>query len=262
MRDEWPLVSVIIPTCDRPHLLPIALACYREQTYPRRELLVVDDGQIYPADEAAVVAAGGRVLRAAPGTPLGTKLNLGAEAARGTYCQKMDDDDWYAPRFIETLHAAVRDDAQIVCRPTIAALKGFLFFDLARWELRRSLEFTIPGATLFFAREDWRARPFRAVRSDEDVWFVLDQLGQGGTMLPIVRIGLFVAVRHRGSGGRDHTWTHQGSGLLLDDHLRQRPRYKGGPEAVLPAWALARYRAIRDRMRGGAMPAAAEVTPR
>ena len=33
---------------------------------------------------------------------LGTKLNLGCEAARGKICMKMDDDDWYAPRYLET----------------------------------------------------------------------------------------------------------------------------------------------------------------
>src|SRR5688500_4978455 len=94
-----PLVSVILTTRDRPRLLSVALACYRHQTYPNRELVVVDDGAEFPADAAAVAAVGGRLVRAEPGTPLGSKLNQGASVAQGLLCQKMDDDDWYAPRF-------------------------------------------------------------------------------------------------------------------------------------------------------------------
>src|SRR5581483_2994562 len=97
---DRPFVSVLLTTRDRPRLLPVALACYRQQTYPNRELIVVDDGGRVPADRSAVEAVGGRLLRVAPGAWLGEKLNVGAEAARGALCQKMDDDDWYGPDFL------------------------------------------------------------------------------------------------------------------------------------------------------------------
>jgi glycosyltransferase involved in cell wall biosynthesis len=84
-RHEAPLISVVMATRDRPRLLPVALACYQHQTYPRRELIVVDDGDEFPADAALVAAAGGRLIRVAPGTPLGTKLNAGVEAAKGRF---------------------------------------------------------------------------------------------------------------------------------------------------------------------------------
>src|SRR5262249_4001230 len=74
VRDA-PLVSVILTTRDRPRFLAVALACYRRQTYPHRELIVVDDGDDFPADEARIAAVGGRLLRVEPGTPLGAKLN-------------------------------------------------------------------------------------------------------------------------------------------------------------------------------------------
>ena len=95
-----PLVSVVLPTRDRPRLLSIALACYARQTYQNRELIVVDDGDSAPVDAAAVEAVGGRVLRVPPGLALGSKLNVGIEQARGAFIQKMDDDDFYAPTFI------------------------------------------------------------------------------------------------------------------------------------------------------------------
>src|SRR5690242_2387584 len=102
-----PLVSVILTTRDRPRLFSLALAYYRYQSYANRELIVVDDGEQYPADAAAVADAGGRLIRVTPGTKLGAKLNHGVEQARGDWCQKMDDDDWYAPGFLEAMVAGV-----------------------------------------------------------------------------------------------------------------------------------------------------------
>src|SRR5262245_3924342 len=72
-----PLVSAILTTRDRPRLLSIALNCYARQTYWARELIVIDDGEVFPADAAAVEAVGGRLIRVEPGTLLGTKLNRG-----------------------------------------------------------------------------------------------------------------------------------------------------------------------------------------
>ena len=49
-----PLVSVVLPTRDRPRLLPLALEWYRRQTYANRELVVVDDGEDHPVAAEAV----------------------------------------------------------------------------------------------------------------------------------------------------------------------------------------------------------------
>ncbi len=264
MQRSHPLVSVILTTRDRPRLLAIALACYRHQTYPRRELIVVDDGHRFPADADAVAAVGGRLIRVEPGTPLGTKLNRGVEVARGPLCQKMDDDDWYAPRFMETMISSLLESRREVCRPAIAFLMPFLFFDVARWEVRRSVDANAPGATLFFAREEWEARPFRPVRYDEDVWFLLDQTSAGVGVVPVRALELFLAVRHQGAGrDRGHTWTHQGDGEQLEAYMARRPPYQGGPEALLPDWALAFYRKLRRDLMGSpaAGPAADPARP-
>jgi glycosyltransferase involved in cell wall biosynthesis len=246
---DWPSVSVILTTRDRPRFLAVALACYQHQTHSRRELIVVDDGDAFPADEASVAAVGGRLLRVEPGTPLGAKLNHGLEAARGPLCQKMDDDDWYAPRFLETMISSVLESRREVCRPSLAFLMPFLFFDVARWEVRRSVDANAPGATLLFGREEWEARPFRPVRFDEDVWFLLDQTDAGVTAVPVRALECFLAVRHQGAGrDRGHTWTHQGNGERLEAYMARRPLHEGGPEALLPAWALAFYRALRREL--------------
>jgi glycosyltransferase involved in cell wall biosynthesis len=240
---------VILTTRDRPRFLEIALRCYQHQTYVPRELIVVDDGDVAPAEEGAVAATGGRLIRAEPGTPLGTKLNLGAQAARGVLCQKMDDDDWYAPQYLETMVAAWRRGLRAPSGPPLAFLTPFLFFDVARWEVRRSARNNVAGATLLFGRADWEARPFRALPGDEDVWFFLDQTRRGLFPLPVRAPELYLAVRHRGTQSeRDHTWITQSSGVMLEDDLLERELHPGGPESLLPDWALAFYTDLRREL--------------
>ena len=116
---EAPFVSVVLTTRDRPRLLPVALAGYRQQTYPNRELIVVDDGNVHPVAAEVVAAAGGRLVRL-PAAQLGTKLNRGLAEAGGVLCQRMDDDDWYAPDFLERLVGTWLKRRDDVCRPAIA----------------------------------------------------------------------------------------------------------------------------------------------
>ncbi|MEZ4500784.1 MAG: glycosyltransferase family A protein [Thermomicrobiales bacterium] len=56
--------------------MEMALACYRHQDYPNRELVIVDDGDQFPVDEQLARQIGATLIRAEPGTS-GAKLNLG-----------------------------------------------------------------------------------------------------------------------------------------------------------------------------------------
>jgi glycosyltransferase involved in cell wall biosynthesis len=235
-----------LTTRDRPRFLALAFASYRQQTYPRRELIVVDDGVRFPVTESDVAALGGRLLRTSPGTPLGCKLNAGIEVAHGRLIQKMDDDDWYGPRFMQAMVDTLRDRWRSVCCPTLLFLSPFLFFDLARWEVRRSIRGHLPGATLLCPRDMWEDQPFRPLPTDEDVWFLLDHVRLGATTVAAAALETYLAVRHAGLGDdRGHTWTHQGTGQALDDFTRRLALHHR-PEDLLPDWALAEYQAIRS----------------
>lgn len=243
---QMPAVSVILTTRDRPRFLNIALRCYAHQSYPNRELIVVDDGADFPVSETDVQAVGGRLLRVPEGTTIGAKLNAGAEVARGPLCQKMDDDDWYAPRFLETLIEYRLRSQSDQMQPTMTYLMPFLFFELETWEIRRSLDTNIPGATLMFDRDDWRVRPFRDLARDEDVWYFHDHYRLGAITTPVDQIELFLAVRHNPvRGDRGHTWTLQHGQQTLEEYLQTRPLYERQPNDLLPDWALHAYRTIR-----------------
>jgi len=244
-RSPLPLVSIVLTTRDRPRFLPLALAGYRQQTYPNRELIVVDDGNQFPVAEADVTAVGGRLLRLEPGTPLGTKLNAGIEVTSGRFTQKMVDDDWYGPGFIQAMIDALYERWRVACSPTLLFLSPFLFFDLARWEILRSIRGHLPGATLLFPRDVWEEYPFRPLPGDEDLWFVLDHIRLGASLAKVDALETYLAVRHAGHrADRGHTWTHQGSGQSLDDYTRHLIPH-GRPEDLLPDWALTAYRALR-----------------
>lgn len=244
-----PLASVVLTTRDRPRFLPIALECYRHQTHPRRELIVVDDGERYPVAAADVERVGGRLIRLDAVTALGTKLNLGCEAARGTVCVKMDDDDWYGPRYVATMLAGMRGPPAAICRPTMAYLTPFRFFDVADWLIRRSDKGNVPGATLVFRRENWAEAPFRGLSSNEDMWFCHDQRRLGIQARPVDAIDTYLAVRHSGAGAvdRGHAWSRQWHGEELDSYLLRRPVEKT-PEALLPRWAVSQYRSLRREL--------------
>ncbi len=243
-----PLVSVVMTTRDRPGFLGVALRCYANQTYPRRELIVVDDGDLFPAVESAIAVVGGRLVKTTPGTPIGTKMNLGLEHASGELCKKMDDDDWYSPVYIETFVRAFHESWTEACKPTVGFVTPFLFFNVAAWEIRQSAKGNVPGATLVFRRDDWKEAPFRNLPGDEDLWFYQDQLRIGATPLAIADTDIFMAVRHRGSTtNRGHTWVNQWNNIALEDYLLDRPLHKR-PEKMLPKWAVEFYRTLREEL--------------
>jgi hypothetical protein len=161
----------------------------------------------------------------------------------------MDDDDWYAPDFLERMVGAWLANRRKVCMPALALGMPFLFFDVGKWQIRRSQHGVNTGATFLFSSDDWTERPFREVRRDDDEWFVRDHNELGRVIIPVPTLESFLSVRHAGAfGERGHTW-------IFD--AEQRPAespfapdvYEKRPEDLLPEWALAVYREIRDRIR-------------
>ncbi|MGE0709144.1 MAG: glycosyltransferase [Planctomycetota bacterium] len=115
-----PLVSVILPTCDRARVLPRAVRSVLRQTHERLELIVVDDGSSDETPEVLAALARDprvRILRRErsqlAGNPVNPR-NLGIEAARGEYLAFLDDDDTYRPRFLERLFS------ELEARPELA----------------------------------------------------------------------------------------------------------------------------------------------
>lgn len=95
-----PLVSIIIPTRDRPHLLLRAVKSALEQTIDDIEVIVVDDGSTQVADLPADPKL--RTIRLSSSRGGAGARNVGTEAARGRWIAYLDDDDRFLPHAIAT----------------------------------------------------------------------------------------------------------------------------------------------------------------
>ena len=99
-----PVVSVIVPTYNRPAMLKGAMQSILDQTFQDFEIIVINDAGI---DAAAVVAGFGSAkilyLQHAANKGLAAARNTGINAAKGKYIAYLDDDDRYYPDHLETL---------------------------------------------------------------------------------------------------------------------------------------------------------------
>lgn len=110
--EETPLVSAIVTTHNRKELLPRALDSVAVQTYPRLELVVVDDGSEKPME--SVVNKYKEVLEVhylRNEQPQGAcrARNQGVEAASGQFVAGLDDDDQWEKYRIEALMGGYSD---------------------------------------------------------------------------------------------------------------------------------------------------------
>lgn len=120
------LISVIIPTLNRPALLREAIVSVMAQTLPADEIIVVDDGSQPPVDETSLKSEFGplvRVLRNPEPQGLAWVRNQGAMAATGKYVAHLDDDDLFAPETLAECTALL--EADLALELVFVGVEGF-----------------------------------------------------------------------------------------------------------------------------------------
>jgi glycosyltransferase involved in cell wall biosynthesis len=104
------LVSIVLPTFKRAHVLPYAVRSVLAQSYENWELIVVDDNS--PDDTAAVVASFAdariRYVRNEPNLKLPRALNRGFSLARGEYLTWTSDDNLFGEQAIAKMVARLQ----------------------------------------------------------------------------------------------------------------------------------------------------------
>jgi len=98
-----PLVSVIVPTYNRPDMLPDTLRSILAQTYPHIEIVVVNDAGEDVDRLVKGVAPNAVYLRHERNKGLAGARNTGINHAQGKYIAYLDDDDLFYPDHVETL---------------------------------------------------------------------------------------------------------------------------------------------------------------
>lgn len=105
MSVKDPLISVVLPTRNRPGRLPGALSSVLGQTYRRLEVLVVDDASAMPAEQ--VIGQAGcadpriHVLRFEQPVGASAARNAAFKQAAGDVIAFLDDDDEWKPHKLE-----------------------------------------------------------------------------------------------------------------------------------------------------------------
>ncbi len=106
---EPPLVSVIVPTHNRPQMLVEAVQSILNQTYPHIEIIVVNDGGVEVEGVIRWLNRNGTItyVRHDRNRGLAAARNTGLRLARGKYIAYLDDDDLFYPEHVETLVTAL-----------------------------------------------------------------------------------------------------------------------------------------------------------
>ncbi len=115
IRDEVPLVSVIVPTWNRRELLADCLRALKAQNYEHFEIIVVDNGST-DGTAGIVGEIGGdrvRLIRNQENLGYAPAVNQGFEAARGVYVATINNDAVAEPGWLTALVEAVERDPSV-----------------------------------------------------------------------------------------------------------------------------------------------------
>lgn len=226
-------------TKDRPIFLKQALNYYLNQTYDNSELIIVDDSSrscqhLIPKDERI------RYIHLEQDTLSGAKLNIAIQNASGSIIQKIDDDDYYHPRFVETLSTTLLAQGH---KNTIVAIGEFLVMVLGRSTLHCSGQGWFAGGTYCFFRDTWVEAPYRQIRTRTDVFFLEDHPKLA--RIPVNNPELYVLVRHS-----TNTWNRIVPEVVVpsqidekdvNEYFAQCTTYHRGPAEVMGSEAANFY---------------------
>jgi glycosyltransferase involved in cell wall biosynthesis len=187
-----------MPTYNRRRFVPQAIRYFLRQDYPRRELVIVDDGEdavndLVPHDERI------RYVRLERRQSLGAKRNLACQISRGELIAHWDDDDWFAPQRLRVQVAELLEADADAC-----GARELLYYHLEAgkaWLYRYPIDRRpwLIGGTLLYRRSAWAAHRFPDRNVGEDTAFVWQLAPE--RLHAIADRHLCIAIIHGGNTG-------------------------------------------------------------
>ena len=136
-----PLVSIVIPTFDRPDYLHEAVASALAQTYPNIEVLIGDNGAPSATRGWDSVLAGDprvKYRRNARNLGMSGNFNALADAAQGEFLVAIGDDDRLLPNFVSRLVEEMRPEVRLAfCNHHLIDSRGLRLAAETRKQTRR-----------------------------------------------------------------------------------------------------------------------------
>ncbi|MBZ8180603.1 MAG: glycosyltransferase family 2 protein [Oscillatoria sp. PMC 1051.18] len=143
-----PVLSIIIPTYNRPHLLPIAVNSALAQTRADFEVIVVDDASPQPVNLPEHPKL--KIIRLPENKGGSAARNVGAKAANGHWITYLDDDDILLPHMAEVSLEAL---ANTTLPKPVAALSGVEVVSEDGWVKKTRIPPTLPKGSHFCLEE-------------------------------------------------------------------------------------------------------------
>ncbi len=168
---QYPLVSCIMPTFNRQEFIAHAIHQFLKQDYPNKELIIVDDSDntvehLLPNLKEIKYSFQSTKL------DIGTKRNLACKKAKGEIIIHLDDDDFYAPDWIQKQVSFLKHnklDVTGLMTPYFYNKKGQ---EMWQYVYPKEQKTWVYGATLCYTKKIWEANPFPAMSAGEDNAFV------------------------------------------------------------------------------------------
>ncbi|MFY0629712.1 MAG: glycosyltransferase [Flavobacteriaceae bacterium] len=176
-KEKEPLVSCIMPTYNRPEFITHAVHQFLNQSYPNKELIIVDDSDhsikfLLPSDPRI------KYLFLSKKLDIGSKRNKACQMSNGQFIIHLDDDDFYDSNWIEKQLSFLRSQDL-----EITGLSKPIFYDKSTLNFWQYYYPNIGkpwvyGATLCYTKKLWESNPFPIMNCGEDNAFVWSKLVQ------------------------------------------------------------------------------------
>ena len=178
-----------MPTRGRPQYAQRAIECFFSQTWPEKELVILDDAD---CPSFPIAPAGVEYHRLNRRLSIGAKRNLCCSRANGNVIIHWDDDDYSVP---ERMADQVARLAESKCGLT--GYHSMLFEDVdtgKRWKYRGH-HFYALGTSFCYTRDFWMAHPFPDKQTGEDGYITSRVAG----ILAVDAGELLIATIHNGN---------------------------------------------------------------
>ncbi len=218
---ELPVVSALVPTI-RPHQIEHVFSTVGSQVDVEVEVVLLTHGFEVPEDEVRRLAEKhgvGRfkLLTASRDVTLGECLNRCVAVSTGQVLTKMDDDDYYGPRYLlDLLHALDYSKADVVGKQA-----HYMYFEsnnataLRISHMEHRMTRFVMGPTITASREVFESHPFEALNRGEDTAFLKAVSTAGGSIYSADRFN-FCQYRK----GEGHTWDASDEELAASGEIK------------------------------------------
>jgi glycosyltransferase involved in cell wall biosynthesis len=245
-----PRVSCLMVTGNRKNICRRAVKCFLDQTYPNKELVVLDDGQqdysdIFvdiPSDDICYIR-----IEKQEGTYLGGLRNLVLDQAKGDFLVQWDDDDWYHPDRI-SIQASILMKGYDACWLS-STLMHIDTKEHTNLPFMGGLPDGVPGSIMHVNSSDIR---YPNIVKGEDTVYQREWMKLKWKKLPESHSHLFIRCYHgSNTWGENHFYRRSRNSIkdllvfswykYIVRDLRKNPKFRLNPEA---ADSIERY--LRD----------------